>query len=236
MALGNTWHIWSGMGGGNDSDSQPLGFSNFLLVWLYHRLLKLLILLAIVLLAVLSLVISLPLLVFLPMISLLDTSGASMPAKSPSRKRQIVQEEERRLEAGGGSRPRQRITDPDPDRSLLCGECKNFMAQVHSHPWSDPAQAPKPFGAIGPLKEHSKHRHRRFDLTGKCMLCQMVREIVHLDAVSDFELSRCTYILKPTPFGEVYDGAPSKASDSTSSWRSPDPRWCVGIESRRPVP
>jgi hypothetical protein len=145
-----------------------------------------------------------------------QTPGRSQPG-GLSRKQQIMEEE---------YAPPQRRADPDPGKSRLCYECKNFMNNIHCHPWSDPKRVQIPLLAW---------RYQNLQEPSSCVLCQMISDIVVANFCGNSEnrssISHWIFLLRPTQFGEVCDSESGGSFGQNASFtRTRYARWCLGIE------
>src|SRR5271156_6736074 len=145
-----------------------------------------------------------------------QTPGQSRPG-GLSRKQQIMEEE---------YEPPQRRADPDPGKSRLCYECKNFMNNIHCHPWSDPKRVQIPLLAW---------RYQNLQEPSSCVLCQMISDIVVANFCGNSEnrssISHWIFLLRPTQFGEVCDSESGGSFGQNASFtRTRYARWCLGIE------
>lgn len=158
-----------------------------------------------------------------------NAATSSLSAKPESRKSQILKEryyDSTRL-----------FSDPDPDRSQLCYECKALMDDIHCHPWSEPTRVQIPFGQTHNLVTAAGriYWYRKFKHQTSCVLCRIIWDIVvanfSKNSVTWSEISQWKYLLKPTQFGEIYDSGPKTSfGQAVASTPARYARWCLGIE------
>ena len=132
-------------------------------------------------------------------------------------------------------------TDPDPGRSRLCYECNTVMNNLHCHPWTDTRRVETPIGQtpIGEINhrytsEDPRYTYRALRMA-QCALCSMIFGIVAAEFCHNlqdrFSISEWRYLLKPTPFGKVFDYDPRRSfGQIVSTNMTRHARWYLGIE------